>query len=169
MFISFESFMKRNVFVLLLFSFFISCKEEEQLPNNGLSEEINNLVPEVVLNNMKNNGMPIFTGNTPPDLNGVYNISQVKIVGSNIPFDQINFVSEFAKFKLSNQNNSISLEYQDSDGESGESEECYISGTDCNFTVFASVFGSKNGNSAKGLLVLSGKIANNGLIDCHYA
>ena len=56
----------------------------EPLSLNGLTVNINNLVSQSVLDAMENLGMPVYSGYSPPNITGIYNISPLVLYSSNI-------------------------------------------------------------------------------------
>ncbi|PKO96650.1 MAG: hypothetical protein CVU12_04240 [Bacteroidetes bacterium HGW-Bacteroidetes-7] len=146
---------------------------------NGLTEEINALVPESIINELKRLGLPINTGYNPPIINNIYNLSPLRLKGTNIAGDwALETRFNDVRLRFHNQNNtnltigyeSVSIDYttgtetQHTEGISG-----YIVGSNNNFTAFLKVVSSKStGEYADLVYVYSGTLAGNGINNLSY-
>lgn len=151
-----------------------------ELRANGLTEDINNIVPETILDELKRLGMPINTGNTPPIINNIYSISPLRLKGTNIPDDwplETRFNDTRVRFHSQNNTNltigyeSVSIDYttgtetQHTDGISG-----FIVGSNNNFTTFLKVVSTRStGEYADLIYVYSGTLAGNGINNMYYS
>lgn len=142
---------KKLFFVSAIFAVIIltSCTQENKvivncpccdsaLEENGLTKEINELVPDSILTKMKEIGMPIYTGDNPPNIEFSYKISPLKLVDSNVPDDSIG--NDFANMliKFYNQNNdklTIQCFYKQAN-QIGLGVGGYVVGNNNKFTVF---------------------------------
>ena len=99
--------MKRNIvfyFVMILTLSLVinSCKKDDKDAFDGLNQNIQNIVPEDILNKMIDLGMNINRGTNPPDLEGSFLVSPFVLLNSNRPGDSPgNLFSDFI-FKLYN-------------------------------------------------------------------
>ena len=77
------------LFVVLLPLFFLNCKKTTQskVQANGLTVDINKLIPDTTLTKIKNLGMPINTGATPPNITNMYLASPFILKNSNVAND----------------------------------------------------------------------------------
>jgi len=169
---------KSALFILLIL--FIGCTEDEEEINvnqvtveaNGLTESINNLVPEYIIEEMKSLGMPIYTGDSPPkNLENIYLATPFVLKGSNISTDVIGFKFADNYLKLYNQNNNsltINVDYKNGN-ESGKGIGSFIVGKFSSFSIFSEIKVVKNGKIAKTVYIYSGTIADDGIENLHIA
>lgn len=163
---------KTILFVLLIL--FVGCTEDEEETNtnkvtveaNGLTESINNLVPEYIIEEMKSLGMPIYTGDSPPkNLENIYLASPFILKGSNISTDVIGSKFPDLYLKLHNQNNNlltIKVDYKNG-SEIGNGIGSFIVGKFSSFSIFSEVNTINDGKTAKTVFVYSGTIAEDGI------
>ncbi|QNL21041.1 hypothetical protein HZR84_03490 [Hyphobacterium sp. CCMP332] len=175
-----NSFKYPGVLSLLLCLAFISisCKKDKEpepvqktVEDNGLTKDINDLVPADVLAEMENLGMIINRGGTPPPLNGIFLGSKFILKNSNIPEDFIGY--RYPDFKVQftsfNQYNlSVQLDYVNK-FESGSGLGAFIVGKGDAFSVFAEVESEKEFENATFAYVISGSIVNDTIRDMHVA
>ncbi len=163
------------VLITIVISMFsIGCEEENKdskVEANGLTKEINNLVSEEILGNMKSLGMNINTGDTPPSIKGSYFVSPFILRSSNRPSD--NAGKKFADYKVKfynqdNENLEIAVDYINGP-EKGNGIGAFIVGNSNKFTVFAEMTSHSKGATAKTVHVLSGEIVDNGIKNFYYA
>ena len=156
--------------VVLLISFINSCKNDDGA-YEGLNKNIQDIVPEEILNSMIEMGMPVNRGNAPPILEGSYIASPFVLKKSNIENDNTGRQFSDFLFKLYNQNNSNqSIHFDYINGpEKGTGYGGFVAGSDNSFTVFLSVESTVNGNVAQVLFVLSGEMGSEGITNFYYA
>ncbi len=157
---------------------FISCKSDDEpapvqktVESNGLTKDINDLVPPEILAEMDSLGMPINGGGTPPFLNGVYLGSKFILDSSNIAGDFIGFAYpdfkvQFAGFDPFNL--AVQMNYVNG-FESGSGLQAFIVGTENKFSVFAEVIAEKEFEEASFAYVVSGSIVNDTIRDLFVA
>lgn len=144
-----------------------------KLDDNGLTPDINNLVPQDILDEIINLGMPINNGANPPQINNSYLVSPLVLVGSNISSDVIGRKYADYYFKLSNQNNNdltVDLDFKQA-STTGSGLGSFIVGTNNKFSVFSelTIINSTYNDKAKGVLVYSGEFSNDGIKDLMHA
>jgi len=155
---------------LLLVFAFSSCTPK--INDDGLTNQINKIVPEDILNNMVSMGMPINGGGEPPELEGTYNVSTFVLDSSNVPDDYSGKV--FADFKITFYNFNprkltVKITYENGQ-ESGEGIGSYIVGTDNKFSVFCEIKARQLVfYKADAIFVLTGTIVDGGIEDFYYA
>lgn len=165
------------VLALLLVSglAFSSCKKDSKKDNkvddNGLTQDINQLIPDSILTIMQNLGMPINGGETPPSLEGTYFASPFVLKSSNIPSDTPGYT--FADYTVTfyEQNNdqlSIKMDYTNGP-ESGSGLGGFIVGAGDKFSVFAEVNSTYSIYSAKLVHVISGTLTGTGITGLYFA
>ncbi|HCT93370.1 MAG: hypothetical protein A2X19_00805 [Bacteroidetes bacterium GWE2_39_28] len=147
---------------------------------NGLTHEINELVPESIIEELKRLGMPINTGNSPPIVNNIYNVSPLRLKGTNIPGDWA-LESRFndVRIRFHSQNNTnLTIGYEDvsinytTGAETGSSSGTagYIVGSGNVFTAFLKVVSTRlSGEYADLVYVISGTLAGNGINNLNYS
>ena len=160
--------MKTILRICLLLVFLSACTKESgiKVDANGLTPDINNIVPQTTLDEMKSLGMPIFTGTTPPNIVGVYNVSPYLLKSSDVPNDYApgHAYSDF-RVQLSNQDNAkltVQMDYVSTD-QSGTGLGGFIVGSGNDFTIFVNVNETKSGAQATLVRVLSGTLSATGI------
>lgn len=167
----------RFFIVILAFSVvFIGCKKDKKeepskVQENGLTAEINNLVPDSILNVMITLGMPVNGGGTPPDIAATYLASPFILKESNVPGDYPGFT--FADYRVTfyeqnSDNLTIKMNYLNGP-ESGTGLGGYIVGSNNSFTVFAEVNSTYSGYESRLVQVISGTLTSTGIDDFFYA
>ena len=94
-----------SVSVALVLSFIlVGCKkddkkdENKKVQENGLTQEINQRIPDSIINIMVNMGMPVHRGGTPPDITGTYMARPFILKASNVPNDRVG--AQFYDYKV---------------------------------------------------------------------
>ena len=163
----------------LILTAFYSCSEKNSagdglLDPNGLSRDINDIVPDSILQKIKDLGMPVNTGDAPPNIEGSYIITPFRLDSTNIPGDWsvgTLFADYFVKY--SGQNNSdlsVNIDYTNG-GETGNGIGSFIVGTGADFSVFSRItsFNPAQTDSAYVLFLFSGSKQSDGLHDMNVA
>ncbi len=149
-----------------------SCKKEKKqkdVNDEGLTEEIVNLVPDSILVEIKSMGMPINGGATPPNIEDSYIASPFVLKATTVNTFQIGHTFADFKVRFQNQDNnelSISMDYING-GETGTGMESYVVGENNKFSVFCEVNADHNGSSAKMVIIISGEVATGGIKDLY--
>ncbi len=143
---------KKIAFFSLLFCSITlaGCKKENITTTTDLPSAVTNNVPDSLLQLIKSLGMPIYTSNTPPNIDGIFLIEPLVFVSGNsgATTDIIGFRFADKKVKFTNQDNSKQqLFYQEKsfDYLSGavigisSIDSAFISGHDSLFSVFSFV------------------------------
>lgn len=123
-----------------------SCKKNDKiivpiLPIDstvGLPQAVRNLVPDSIIQKLKDLGMPINEGIAPPNINGIYLASPWILSASNFDDYPVGYVFTDLKIKFTNQNNGKQeINTQTKSGTTISDETVsYISGHDSVFSVF---------------------------------
>ena len=151
-----------------------------ELRANGLTEDINNLVPEYIVDELKRLGMPVNTGFTPPTVNGIYNITQFVLKNSNITNDWANGTRfNDVRVRLYDQNNSnLTIRYEDANinyttgavTSTSAGTSAYIVGNGNLFTVFVRVISTRStGETAELVFIISGTMSGVNVNSMHWA
>lgn len=138
----------------------IACKKDE-------FKKINQLIPENIINDISEH-MPIYEGNTPPNIEGDYFISPCMLLfSSNQPDLAFTFEDYFFKFydqKEKNNNNIISFVGNHKLMRIDSCENVFLVGSDSNFTAYYTIKEHHfSGVNYKAGVVISGTKIKNGL------
>lgn len=163
--------------LFLIASFFCICcsKEEEKIEIIPMDEIITpELQKELGLN------MPIYNGNTPPNVEGTYLCSPAYLTYSSIPGDEDYYGEEggFMDFEISytgqsSVDNKLKGKLQNvQDGESynlfTSEGDTYIFGSNNNFTIFDPMIKIKDdGKVVKEVFIISGTKTDSGISNIH--
>ena len=172
--------MKSKLFIFL-FVFgilFTACEDEENDSNNdkkveenGLTEEINNFLPDSIITEMEDLGMILNTGGNPSDVEGIYEVTPFVLDSSNIPSDYSGSTFSDLRFKLYNQNNedlTIKVDYVNGP-EEGSGLGSFIVGDGNKFTVVSEVTTVAYSDTAVVAMLFSGELKEDGIKDFYYA
>ncbi|MEZ4880535.1 MAG: hypothetical protein R2801_10275 [Chitinophagales bacterium] len=136
--------------VLALFTLFTTqCKKDDNITTSGIPEQVSSQIPDSLFQVLKDLGMPIYEGNTPTTINGIYIVSPNKLKSSNIDGDVIGHIFNSDKIKFENQNNNSKEIYfqTKNDFTISTNELSYISGEGDYFTVYSIVNSFKTNTS----------------------
>ncbi|MCK5781832.1 MAG: hypothetical protein KAH10_04545 [Flavobacteriales bacterium] len=130
--------------------------------------EVTNIVPIDFIHKMVVLGMPIFKGENPPNIEGVYKLNQLVLLNSNITDDLVGYDFDDVEIYINKQYNDLSLmmNYKCGCNDVRDIEACII-GDGRYFTIFAKVTVMENNSPASYICVMSGKIINFGIIDTY--
>lgn len=169
---------KLQLVIFLIPLIFSACLDlnKPKLEENGLTKEINNLVPQSIIDEMKTLGMPINSGNTPPSMGigttgNIYKASPFTLINSNRSSDTPGSVYSDYYVKFYGQDNSkltLTVDYSNG-GETGVGLGSFIVGKGSKFTIFAEVNSTYLSYSAIFVHVISGTLNNNKIEDLYFA
>ncbi len=162
--------------IILIFYFMFGCSEKSKDPtspieDNGLTREINEMVPDSLIDAIDSLGMPIHRGGNPPTVNGSYLCKQFKLINSNRESDVIGSIYPDYYVKFYEQNNeklTISLDYKNGP-EDGAGIGGFIVGDNGKFSVFSRLTVVVYGDTAYILNLISGQLKDEGIQDFHLA
>ncbi|MBN1252780.1 MAG: hypothetical protein JXR51_05990 [Bacteroidales bacterium] len=170
--------MKKNKIIplaILFVLFLFSCNKDDEkvskVDENGLTEEINNLVPASVLEEIESLGMPINGGDNPPNMEKSYLASPFILKASNRESDYIGlqFADYYFQFyDQDNDNLTIKLSYLNGP-ESGDGIGGFIVGDDNKFTVFAEIQAVAYEETVQMVHIISGTLATDGIDNLYFA
>lgn len=165
--------------LLVMISSFLSCeKEGPEVDENGLTKEVNDLVPAYIIEEMKNLGMPIHGGNKPPSVvlgkgKTTYLKTPNILLASTDENDGIGDKYNDVYFSFEKQNRKtldvyLTKEQKDS---FGKGYGAFIVGEGNTFTIFAKIKLTDEETSAVATMVdvYSGKMGKGGIEDLHTA
>lgn len=139
---------------------------------NGLSDDVNDLIPDSLLTVLEDLDMPINEGFDPPNIEGTFFMDNMTLVSSNIPGDG---VFEFADLtlqfsNLNSQDLTVSTSATYSTGTQGSAAGSFIVGEGNKFSVFVEVnLEDAERGSSKMATIYSGEITAGGVINFHCA
>lgn len=166
--------MKKNLFIALslLSVLFLISSCTKKVDENGLTKEINNIIPDDILTTMLGMGMPINGGNKPPELIGTYFVSPFVLDSSNVP-DEVagklfaDFVVTFYDFNP--RKLTVKIDY-DNGPETGTGVGSYIVGEDNQFSVFCEIKATQLVVfKAEATMIFTGTLTDNGIENFWYA
>ncbi len=170
--------MKKSILLLVIPVFFFgSCDlMGPQIEENGLTRDINNLVPQEILDEMDALGLPVYTGENPPDIGlgstgTTFYASPFVLLSSNRSSDTpgYTFADYYVRFyNQKNSNLTVSVDYSNG-GETGNGIGAYIVGENNNFSVFVEIDSEYKSSKAKMVHVISGTMSKAGIVDLYFA
>jgi len=137
---------------------------------DGLTRDIRDLIPDEMLQIIIDIGMPIYGGNTPPDMTGTFRISPVTLLVSNFDDEEKPgrvFVDDLITFS-EQDNESLTIKTRRVNAASdGGGIGGFIVGTDMHFTIFAveDRVSVSSGNEYRTARLYSGIMSSEGIID----
>jgi len=136
----------------------------------GESTDIETTVPPQVLDSMKPY-IPIYSGNTPPDIENTYFIDPMIAVYCQDGGYAKGSVITSTYIKFTNQDNKAkTIEYAEKEGSNTSTGKgAFISGSGNNFTVYLDTEGTSSGIYTKTALVISGTKTSTGIQGLRYA
>ena len=162
--------LKLTIILFVLVGTFFSCKKDDDQTIEQLQQnKIEDIISAEYLDTLRNLGLVIHEGTTPPNVNGIYGITPFILKATNIPSDVIGMSFLDADLKLFNQNNSnfeIQLLGKNFLNSRDTSVVTAISGIGNKFTVYGKV---KSNATDKAFayfgLIVSGEIENGTIIN----
>ncbi|MBC3756975.1 hypothetical protein H7U19_01070 [Hyunsoonleella sp. SJ7] len=165
--------MKTKLFLALLtFALIFSCKSDDDGGGgfDGSLRSIEDFYSPEILDALEDLGFLINTGNTPPNLEGAYLFSPLKLLSSTVSGDTPGktFANYMASFK--NQNNSeLTIDYNGNHIGASQVDEgngAFISGSNNEFSMFLKTTTQiSNSVPAESTIAISGKMTENGIED----
>jgi len=172
----------RHVVPLLFFALslaiFTACSSptddgetKTRVEDNGLSRDINDIVPDSLLRIMDSLGMPINGGDSPPAIGGYYHAAPFILLSSNRAGDSpgAQFADYYVRFyDQSNSQLTVNIDYQNA-SEFGNGLGSFIVGKADSFSVFSRLTVTVGTDSAYILVVFSGKVQQQAIASMHVA
>ena len=154
---------------LVAMLFTTGCKKSEVVdPTKGFSQQIQNIVPQSIVDDLKKRGMPINEGTVPPNIEGIFISNPHTLV---VPYgteDTYAVGYEFSDLlvKFSNQktDGSMSIDAKNA-GTLSSGIGGFISGNGTKFSIFAELNYVSGSVTAKQIRVFSGEITSDGIKD----
>lgn len=157
--------------IILVLIFLSACKKDKDV-SPAFSAEIQAIVPQSIIDDLKKRGMPVNEGITPPNVEGIY-ISSPHTLASTYDGDSYTVGYEFGdlNLKLSNQDEealSVTIHIKQG-GATGSGIGGFVAGTGNKFTIFSELDVIDGAVTSKQIRVFSGEITENGIKDFYSA
>ncbi len=139
---------------------------------NGLSDDVNDLIPDSLLTVLEDLDMPINEGFDPPNIEGRFSMTPLILKSSNIPEDEIGRSFSDLELEFFDQNpQDLTIQVKSTQGDaSGAATGSFIVGQGNDFSVFVELnISDSQGSNRKLGIVYSGSITSGGIIDFHCA
>lgn len=169
--------MKIRLFILLVLPVILSScglfgKKND--PYEGLSKNIQKIVPQAILDSLAAKGLVINRGDKPPQLSNAIVVSPMKLLSPYGPEDgyEKGRVINNYYYKMYDQDNvgNIKYDYYNSNYQDvGKGKGSFIAGDKDYFTIFSEDKGTTSGVDYTTLAVMSGKKTADGIVDFQYA
>lgn len=130
---------KFPIFIILALALGLASCEKDDKDPNPVQAKINSTIPAEFVESVKGLGMDIFSGDTPPDLNGSFSMNPNLLLRSNITNDapsNTQFVNYSVTFSGQNMAESTISFIGTASGERDVSNSAIITGSGNNFTVY---------------------------------
>jgi hypothetical protein len=156
---------KSSIYLVLVICLsFQGCTKDDGtiLESNGLTKDINDLVPPSTLNTIESLGMYINTGDAPPLIENIYQITPNILLSSNLSGDTPGYKYADVKIRFYQQDNAtltVKIETKQGTGTS-QLLDGHLVGSGSFFTVFAEYV---TADSISLLRVYSGSIVSGGI------
>jgi len=151
-------------------TFATSCQKKVQ--ENGLTKEINKIVPDSVLANMMTQGMPINTGNEPPNIEGTYIATPFILESSTVPDDpeEHTFSDFIITFKNFNSRKlTVEIDYENGP-ETGTGLASFVVGEGNSFSMFCEIKSTQLLIfKAEAIMVITGTMTDTGIENFYVA
>jgi hypothetical protein len=168
--------MKTLAFKLFVLSSLVlaltNCQKTTVVPGSDLSGDIQKIVPQSVIDDLRKRGMTVNEGQTPPTLNGTIYVDPYRLVSPYGPDDAWSIgkiiTSYYYKFYGQTADNKIKYDFTNG-SDKGTGNGAFVSGKDNLFTIFSQDNGTLKGVNYKSVAILSGELTDKGIKNCQYA
>ncbi|AXE18176.1 hypothetical protein DR864_10700 [Runella rosea] len=164
-----------TVILLATVMVFNSCKNREEDPTVGFSKEIQKIVPQSIVNDLRAKGMTINEGKVPPTLEGAFRANPYELLSPTGPEDvwakgKIITAYRYLFSQQTADGKEVKIDYKSENGvDVGSGLGAFISGYGNKFTVFAEVKGRHENVDYTNLIVISGEVTPKGIADLQHS
>jgi hypothetical protein len=151
-------------------------REFTTLDEDGMTEDINNIVPKDVQDEMEDLGISLNGGGNPPNIAGSFLMSPLILVETTIPNDfELGHLFSDVYFRFSEQdNNNLTIKFEyvfnSEEQSSGEGTGAFITGSGNDFSVFVeNLQTDEHGHRSRNVQVYSGTVTSSGIRDLYMA
>lgn len=156
--------MKKFIFCLVAFVAIelSSCKKKDD-PTVGFSEEIQKIVPDEILKDVRAKGMVINEGKVPPNIEGNYVVTPFELLspfGDDDSYEKGLIIDDYY-YKFSSQSSDkkkVVINYGNGSGDQGSGIGSFVSGNGNSFTIFSETSGVESGIQYVSLQMFSGEL-----------
>lgn len=159
--------------VLLVIATLSACSKKD--PEPEFSKEIQNIIPESVIEDLRLKGMQVNSGKTPPNIEGIFVVNPLTLLspyGPEDPWREGKVISDLT-YRFYNQTADHQITYDTKSGGgsiTGTGKGALIAGTGTEFTIFSEEIDfHSNGISSTRVAVISGEMTPNGMKNLQYA
>lgn len=152
-----------------------SCKNREEDPTIGFSEEIQKIVPQSIVNDLRAKGMTINEGKVPPAIQGAFRANPYELLspyGQEDGWTKGKIITAY-RFLFSEQTadgKQMKIDYKNEGGtDTGTGLGSFVSGHGNKFTLFAEAKGRSQNVDYTNLIVISGEVTAKGIADFQYS
>jgi hypothetical protein len=131
---------------------------------------IDKVIP-VDIRGLLEESMPIYSGSTPPNIEGTFLVSVNELVSSSLTADDPGDIFNDLTLNFSNQDSKKNLlSYKEKQNDSSSSSDSVlIVGKGNDFTAYFTAKGISSGIKTKEATIISGTISSKGIVDFYYA
>ena len=145
-----------------------SCSKKSS-PAPEFSSSITNIISQNNIDLLRSKGMTIYSGTTPPMIEGIYSVSPFTLLspyGSTDGWAVGKVISDY-KYQLYNQqNNTLQVNYKNAAlSDVGSGLATFISGSGSNFSIFYQFNGNQSGVDYVMDGVISGQLTSSGIVN----
>ena len=151
-----------------------ACRREVNIDlDKGFSSQIQQIVPQSVIDSLRKKGMVINEGLVPPQLSGIYLASPFRLLSPYGPNDNYSvgrIINDYY-YKFYNQTtaSAITYDFTNNGSDKGSGQGAFIAGNGTSFTIFSQDIGVGQKIPYKTLAVMSGEISDQGIKKFQYA
>ncbi|MBO0933273.1 hypothetical protein [Fibrella aquatilis] len=158
------------LFLLLL----SGCQREVTIDlDKGFSSQIQQIVPQPIIDSLRKKGMVINEGLIPPQLAGIYLAQNYKLLSPYGPEDSYKLGKVinpyYYRFYGQNAANDITYDFTNNGSDKGNGQGAFVSGNGTKFTIFSQDVGVSSSIPYKTLAVVSGELTTKGIKNFQYA
>lgn len=152
------------------------CKKNDVPPDDptkGFSTEIQGIIPEAIIDDLRQRGMTINEGKVPPKIEGAFRAAPFELVspfGPEDSYEEGKVINAYDyKFYGHNSKNAISYDFTNYGSDTGNGKGAFVAGNGNSFTIFSEDSGVSSDIPYKTVAVLSGEITATGIRNFQYA
>lgn len=153
-----------------------SCHQETVIaddPTKGFSADIQHIISETIINDLRSRGMIINEGKVPPTIKGAFRVSPFQLLspfGVDDPYAVDKVINDYVyTFYGQTTTNGISYDYTNSGSDQGTGKGAFVAGNGNRFTIFSEDAGISRSIPYKTVAVMSGELTSVGIRDFQYA
>lgn len=153
---------------LLISVLFFQCKKSDDDNIDPAPVTIQDIIPQALIDSLRVKGLAINEGQTPPDIQGIFNQSPVVLTAransSDYPIGKLFADYRFQFYEQNTNSNSIKINYKSlPNSDAARGQGAYVIGSEDLFTIFSENKGEDKGISYVSVTVISGEITVTGI------